>query len=193
MTRRNFHVTTSQLPPPSQQIIVDAANHNLILQACTLDTMRRIVWHSLDWNLLGNALFFSERMVSHTMVAHTASDNADMDAASVANTGVMTTEMTQYEESLYMLATCHMRQGKWKVAFELLKHTRGVLCRYLFAQSCVKLSKFIEAEDSIQRILADEKFLLPAGSSTVYLGTWFEITKTNVYCFFLSLVNKVDR
>ena len=55
----------------------------------------------------------------------------------------------QTEDVCYLLAKGYIGLGKFHQAYQILKDTKGHLCRYLFVIICIKLNKFIDAEKGI--------------------------------------------
>ncbi len=68
-------------------------------------------------------------------------------------------------------------EGKYHKAFSILKDTKSSQCRYLFAQTCVKLNRLVEAERALltdkhysKSILSkDVESVIPNGPAGYYL------------------------
>jgi anaphase-promoting complex subunit 3 len=68
-------------------------------------------------------------------------------------------------------------EGKFHKAFNILKESKSSQCRYLFAQTCVKLNRLVEAERALltdkhysKSILSkDVESVIPNGSAGYYL------------------------
>ena len=78
--------------------------------------------NSLDFNLYDNAIFISEKLYS----------------------------LDKSEKSLNLLATSYMRKGKPNIAYRLLSGSNTPPNKYLFAQACMLLGKFQQAENVLR-------------------------------------------
>lgn len=82
------------------------------------------------------------------------------------------------DESLYLLALCHFRGGKYKQAYLILQHCKSSpQCKYLYALCCDRLDKWEEGERMLRpqgqvntgKISVDSVTSTPGGAEGVYL------------------------
>ncbi|KAG0202639.1 anaphase-promoting complex subunit cdc27 [Mortierella sp. GBA30] len=106
--------------------------------------LEHIIKHSLDRFQFRNAVFLSERLVAHTH----GPGHSD----------------AEQEYAQYLLAVCHYRQGHPEMAWAVLEDRSSPRSRYLFAQCCLDLRRYIECTGTLERLL--ELPSLPRCSAT---------------------------
>ncbi|KAI1320372.1 anaphase-promoting complex subunit cdc27 [Mortierella claussenii] len=114
--------------------------------------LESIIQYSLDKFQFRNALFLAERLLSQVR-------------------GYSHSELER-EHARYLLATCHYRQGKPEMAWAVLEGSTSVKNRFLFAQCCLDLRRYVEGAGMLEWLL--EEGSLPKHSSTgklLILGT----------------------
>lgn len=80
-------------------------------------------------------------------------------------------------EYLFLLAKCYHGQGKVRQVYHLLKEEKYLPNRYLFAQSCLSLGKYPEAENALlpfkglhpRDITKRDLPFVPGGAAGLYL------------------------
>ncbi|KAK3825732.1 MAG: hypothetical protein J3Q66DRAFT_328462 [Benniella sp.] len=106
------------------------AKSNLVSQR-----LEYIIGYSLDQCQFRNAVFLAERLVSHLRSpGHSEA---------------------QREYAQYLLATSHYRQGKPEAAWAVLEGCKTSRCRYLFAQCCLDLRRYVECNGVLEFLLED--------------------------------------
>ena len=97
-------------------------------QSAVNTQLRNIIWHSLDNNLLPNAIFTAERLVAYD---------------------------PKNQDNIHLLSLCFYRDGQFKSAENLTRGlTRHVGCAYVYAQSCNALGKYKEGISALERAQA---------------------------------------
>ncbi|KAF9437996.1 anaphase-promoting complex subunit cdc27 [Entomortierella beljakovae] len=94
-----------------------------------------IIRYSLEKFQFRNAVFLAERHLSHTK-------------------GTGHTDIER-EYAQYLLATCHYRQGAKEIAWSVLEGCTSSRCRFLFAQCCFDLRRYIECNGVLEWLLED--------------------------------------
>lgn len=94
-----------------------------------------VIVYSLDQCQFRSAVFLAERLVSHLRSPGHSEE--------------------QREYAQYLLATSHYRQGKPEAAWAVLEGCRSPRCRYLFAQCCLDLRRYVECNGVLEFLLED--------------------------------------
>ncbi|KAK9478221.1 hypothetical protein V1514DRAFT_281337 [Lipomyces japonicus] len=81
----------------------------------TSSQFRKIIWYSLDNGLDDNALFAAERLVA---------------------------ENPSLLDNVHLLALCHYRAQRYKMAMHVAEDKKHIGCVYVYALSCLKIGKF---------------------------------------------------
>ncbi|ORZ14417.1 hypothetical protein BCR41DRAFT_396893 [Lobosporangium transversale] len=95
--------------------------------------LESVIKYSLDRFQFRNATFLAERLQSQVR-GHEHSE-------------------IEREHAQYLLATCHYRQGKPEVAWTVLERCASLKSRYLFAQCCLDLKRYVEAAGVLEWLL----------------------------------------
>jgi anaphase-promoting complex subunit 3 len=107
------------------------AKSNLVSQR-----LEYIIGYSLDQCQFRSAVFLAERLVSHLRSPGHSEG--------------------QREYAQYLLATSHYRQGKSEAAWAVLEGCKTSRCRYLFAQCCLDLRRYVECNGVLEFLLEDK-------------------------------------
>ena len=78
--------------------------------------LKEIIDKSLENELYSNVVFYAEKLLC---------------------------EYPKDERVRYLLAKGYIGEGKQHKAYEILRKTGSINCRYLFAQICMKLNKYV--------------------------------------------------
>ncbi|KAG0265156.1 anaphase-promoting complex subunit cdc27 [Mortierella polycephala] len=106
--------------------------------------LEQAIRYSLDKFQFRNAVFLAERLTSHTRgPGHGECER---------------------EHARYLLATSHYRQGRPEIAWGVLEGCTSSRSRYLFAQCCFDLRRYIECNGVLEWLLEDNT--MPRGSAT---------------------------
>ena len=93
-----------------------------------ISQLRQLIYYHLDCNLIRNALFIAGRLHAYE---------------------------PRSSEAAYLLATCHLRLGQLKAAYDNSRNSgsRGTHlgCSYVFAQACLGLEKYVEGVTALDR------------------------------------------
>jgi anaphase-promoting complex subunit 3 len=117
--------------------------------------LKDLIQHYCSNFLYENAKFFAERL-------YYGNPNSDQMLKS---------------EYLFLLAKCYHGQGKVRQVYHLLKEDTYLPNRYLFAQSCIALSKYPDAEKALfpfknihpNEITEKDLAFIPGGAAGLYL------------------------
>ncbi|KAG0229324.1 anaphase-promoting complex subunit cdc27 [Mortierella sp. GBA43] len=109
-------------------------SQNLPSLDSTTQTMEHIIRYSLDKYQFRSAVFLAERLLSQLRGSGSAE---------------------QREYGQYLLATSHYRQGKPEAAWAVLEGCNSPRCRFLFAQCCLDLRRYIECNGVLECLLED--------------------------------------
>ncbi|KAF8982479.1 anaphase-promoting complex subunit cdc27 [Entomortierella lignicola] len=97
--------------------------------------LENIIKFSLEKFQFRNAIFLAERLLSHSRgPGHSEAER---------------------EYAQYLLATCHYRQGRPEMAWTVLEGCISSRCRFLFAQCCLDLRRYVECSGVLEWLLED--------------------------------------